>query len=232
MDYECFANLLYVRGKKAVDWKSWFKKNRLVIFIGIGCIQLLILFFQFWLRMDSAPATIDSDVSSLLITNAEETYEVEELGEEWEDQPWIVDIKGAVLKPGIYQVDETMRIYDVIQLAGGVTDNAETSSLNFSQHLEDQMMIYIPTTEEGDHRQIVVQSPEEASESANGLIDINTAEVAELTQLTGIGHKKAELIIQYRDENGLFTAVEDLMNVSGIGLKTFEGLQDKITISK
>lgn len=182
--------------------------------------------------MDSAPATIDSDVSSLLITNAEETSEVEELGEEWEDQPWIVDIKGAVLKPGIYQVDETMRIYDVIQLAGGVTDNAETSSLNFSQHLEDQMMIYIPTTEEGDHRQIVVQSPEEASESANGLIDINTAEVAELTQLTGIGHKKAELIIQYRDENGLFTAVEDLMNVSGIGLKTFEGLQDKITISK
>lgn len=158
-----------------------------------------------------------------------------------------IDIKGAVKKPGVYETDENSKVIDAITLAGGLKSNADTSNINLSQHLKDEMVIYIFTENElkkSDEKiacdttckteVIEVNNCTEKTSSVNNekndkLININTASKEELMSLSGIGEAKADAIIAYRNEKQ-FATIEDIMEVSGIGESVFATIKDSITV--
>ncbi|SHG70789.1 MULTISPECIES: ComEA family DNA-binding protein [Virgibacillus] len=136
-----------------------------------------------------------------------------------------VDIKGEVKNPGVYEMDTEERVIDAIETAGGFTNNANESLVNLAQKVHDEMVIDVlpvgangtPALTNGQHTDI-------------SKIRINQATVEEIEALNGIGPAKAEAIVQYRDENGPFQQIEDLLEVSGIGEKTLESLEDDIQV--
>lgn len=138
----------------------------------------------------------------------------------------VVYVCGEVMSPGVYELTEGSRIYQLIDMAGGFTLDASTDYLNQADILRDGTKIYVPTKEEA------INMPPEISESLsgygdayeNGLININTASKEELMRLAGVGESKAMAIISYRQENGKFNSTQDIMQISGIK----EGLYNKI----
>lgn len=159
-----------------------------------------------------------------------EEKNLSESAEEAVMQQVFVEIKGAVMYPGVYELEQDQRIKDVVQLAGGYTENADTQFINHAQKVQDEMVIYIPLKgeqlEEGASSLLTL--PTETNKEQK--ININKADVATLTTLPGIGPSKAQSILTYREENGQFQTIDDLKNVSGIGDKTFEKLKDAITV--
>ncbi|WP_456278218.1 helix-hairpin-helix domain-containing protein [Bacillus sp. AK128] len=153
----------------------------------------------------------------------EETEHIEEV----KDVTMFVDIKGEVMSPGVYEVEDSSRVKDIIMLAGGFTMNADKNSVNLAQKVTDEMVIYVPT--EGEV-QTIWTTPISNQTADQQLVNINKAEQAELETLPGIGPAKAAAIIAYRNEHGLFKTVDDLGSVSGIGEKSLEKLKDFITI--
>ena len=144
-----------------------------------------------------------------------------------------VDIKGAVKLPGMYEVTSDMRVLNVIDMAGGLKETADDSQVNFSQRIEDQMVIYIPVEgEELSETAIAGTNSNTAniSKDEDGKVNLNQATKEELMTLSGVGEKKAEKIIEYREENGSFKTIEDLKNVNGFGEKSFESLEKYISI--
>lgn len=143
----------------------------------------------------------------------------------------IVDIKGQVKIPGVYHMEEGSRIIDVIEKAGGLLDESETSAVNFAQLLSDQMVIYVPKIgEDIPVESTISQEIAEGGEQEQSKININEADKEALMTLNGIGDSKAENILAYREENGLFKSIEDIKNVSGIGEATFNNLKDSIVV--
>ena len=167
-----------------------------------------------------------------------------------------VDIKGAVNAPGVYELDEGKRVIDAINLAGGFTDKADTININLSKKLTDEMFIVIYTKQEiynykknNETSNIKCASFEcicpdvnndacikkdtkikDSKKELNNKISINSASKEELMTLNGIGESKADAIINYRNENGLFKTIEDLKNVSGVGNSVFEKIKNNITL--
>ncbi|NLD11395.1 helix-hairpin-helix domain-containing protein [Aminicella lysinilytica] len=144
-----------------------------------------------------------------------------------------VDVGGEVESPGVYEVDKDARIYEVIDKAGGLTGKADTTDLNQAEVVKDGQKIVVASKVESSGSGSGSQgTPSGASTSAagNGLININTADSTELQKITGIGPVMAGKIITYREENGRFSKIEDLKNVSGIGDKTFAKMKNKVTI--
>lgn len=147
----------------------------------------------------------------------------------------IVDVSGAVVHPGVYVLEDGDRLIDAINAAGGYVEGADTRLVNHAQKLADEMLIYIPTEGEevvetgAAEVPATVTTPGSHSEESD-TVNLNTATEAELMTLSGIGPAKAAAIIQYREEQGLFKVEEDLMNISGIGQKTFEKLQPHIAV--
>lgn len=152
------------------------------------------------LVITQAEAEIDSDVTS-------------------EDSKIYVDIKGAVKNPGMYEMDNGVRINDLINIAGGY-DEANTLCLNLSEKLHDEQEVYVPYAQEECNDEAII----------NGIVNINKANTYELMQVNGIGETRAQAIVDYRDENGDFQVIEDIKNVSGIGDATFENIKDQITV--
>ena len=140
-----------------------------------------------------------------------------------------VDIKGAVNSPGVYEMQEGDRMQDAIQLAGGFSKQADDQQINLSEKIVDQQLIYIPKKGERFTQQTKEQSPS-TTDQASEKINLNTADKTQLQTLSGIGEKKAEEIIKYREENGSFKTINDLTKVTGIGEKTVEKLKNSITI--
>lgn len=152
-----------------------------------------------------------------------------------------VDIKGMVNNPGVYEVDSDSRINDVIALAGGLKEGADTSNINLAKIVSDEMTIIVYSTEEVLEKfkqevcicncpYIVNDACIGVDNNDNNLININTASIEELTTLTGIGDVKAEAIIKYRNEVGKFKTKEEILNVDGIGESLFEKIKDDITV--
>ena len=143
----------------------------------------------------------------------------------------VVHVDGAVAAPGLIELEgEGLRIADAIDAAGGLTEDAETASLNLAARLEDGQKVHVQR--EGEE-QVAVAAPDasaSAGRSAAGLINLNTADAALLQELPGIGERTAEAIIRDREENGLFTCAEDLMRVNGIGEKKFARLESLVTV--
>lgn len=141
----------------------------------------------------------------------------------------VVDVKGAVRHPGVYTLEDGDRLIDAINAAGGYLPEAETRQVNHALKLSDELLIYIPA--EGEELQDTEAKVSLADSSPDDdLININTANESELTTISGIGPAKAQSIIQYREENGPFQSTDELMNISGIGQKTFEKLAHQIKV--
>ncbi|WP_394217869.1 helix-hairpin-helix domain-containing protein [Halobacillus trueperi] len=135
-----------------------------------------------------------------------------------------VDVKGEVHNPGVYTMTEETRVDDAIKEAGGMTEWADPTSVNLAQRIQDEMVIFVASNQ---------SSSTEAGEGgslAGEKVSINRASASEMETLNGIGPSKAESIIKYREENGPFSSVEDLVNVPGIGEKTLENLKELITV--
>ena len=144
--------------------------------------------------------------------------------------PIVVHITGAVPRPGVYALPEGARVQDAISAAGGFLAEAEKSGINLARVLEDGEQIDIPY---GEGASIVIPTPGvEVISSSSELININTAPLFELDLLPGIGPTTAQKIIDYRETNGPFTTIEDIINVSGIGPGTFERIKDLITVGE
>ncbi len=136
----------------------------------------------------------------------------------------VVYVVGEVNDPGIFEVDDGTRVHEVLELAGGITEDADVTRLNLAKVLVDEEKINVP-------KKIVQEDLEGGTHtSSGGLVNINTASVDSLMTLTGIGKSTAQKIIKYRNENGYFDTIEDIMKVSGIGQSKFEAIQDDITI--
>ncbi|MFC5604025.1 helix-hairpin-helix domain-containing protein [Sporosarcina koreensis] len=144
----------------------------------------------------------------------------------------MVDIQGAVKYPGVYSLLEGDRLIDAIHAAGGYLVDADSRMLNHAMKLPDEFFIYVPR--EGEEVDISVPSvsfhPQQGGDVKDaGKVNINTADAQELMTIPGIGPSKAAAIIQYREEHGPFPAPDAIMEVSGIGPKTFEKLESFIT---
>ncbi|MEK0174814.1 helix-hairpin-helix domain-containing protein [Tetragenococcus halophilus] len=140
----------------------------------------------------------------------------------------IVDIKGEINKPGVYELEGDARVKEVILEAGGLTKQAEEKQLNLAEKLQDQQMIYIPNKEEAE--EMAIDGDKEAEDSNEDMIDINAADINELQEISGVGPAKAQAIVDYREENGAFESVDELNEISGFGEKTVEKLRDSIKI--
>ena len=154
-----------------------------------------------------------------------------------------VDIGGAVVKPGVYEVDPETRLYEVIDMAGGLLSNADTDSINRAEYVEDGEKIFIPSRAaeapedtEGQPEDISEDRTEEPSESpeaittpGSGLVNINSASREELKTLSGIGDVKADKIIEYRSKSR-FRRKEDIKAVDGIGDSIYNKIKDSITV--
>lgn len=139
-----------------------------------------------------------------------------------------VYVCGAVQKPGVYELLPGQRICDAIAAAGGLSEQAAGDSLNQAEVLSDGQMLRVLTTEEA----ATVQPGQETAESSrDGRVDINTADASALMSLPGIGQSKADAIIAYRNEHGVFKAPEELMNISGIKEGVYQKIKDSIKVN-
>lgn len=146
-----------------------------------------------------------------------------------------VDVKGAVNRPGIYSFSLEERVHDVIEKAGGLTDTADGNQINLAAKLTDQQLIYVPVIGEeipeaakGQQSHPVEETEKNGQEEK---INLNTADLAQLQQIPGIGSVKAQEIIRYREEKGSFQKLEELQEITGIGAKTVEQLINWVTVT-
>ena len=155
--------------------------------------------------------------------------EKEEKDESVEQDLITVDVKGAVKSPGIYDLPVGSRVNDAVQKAGGLTEQADSKSLNLAQKVSDEALVYVPTKGEAAASQQTV-SGTASSTSKEKKINLNKASLEELKQVKGLGGKRAQDIIDHRESNGKFKSVDELKKVSGIGAKTIEKLKDYVTV--
>lgn len=139
----------------------------------------------------------------------------------------IVDVAGAVRRPGVYEFAEGERVIDAIERAGGALPKADLSLLNLAAPLADGTQILVP---KAGPPAATGSSILPVEGSTSGLININTATATELEALSGIGEVLAATIVEYRTTNGPFTAIDELLDVSGIGPATLEEIRDQITV--
>ena len=140
-----------------------------------------------------------------------------------------VDVKGAVKSPGIYDLSVGSRVNDAVQKAGGLTEQADSKSLNLAQKVSDEALVYVPTKGEESASQ-QAGSGALSSTSKDKKVNLNKASLEELKQVKGLGGKRAQDIIDHRETNGKFKSVDELKKVSGIGAKTIEKLKDYVTV--
>lgn len=167
----------------------------------------------------------------------------------------MVDVKGAVKNPGVYEVKEGMRITDAINLAGGLNRSADRKHINLASQLSDQQVVYVPirgevkgpivdssgatsttnspsatTSSSSDNAIKSSSTSQNDQKSDSGQVNLNSASKEDLTKLNGIGDKKAEQIVAYRESHGSFKNVDELKQVQGIGDKIFETIKASVVV--
>ena len=209
--------------------KRWLMEYKKILSI-IGGVLVVIVIILVGRGMMASPTK-----EKVMVTNAVNTTRVEETTT-MIPQNCYVDIKGEVLRPGVYEFSCESRIQEVIKKAGGFTEDADETKINLAQKITDQMQMIVPnlhSKQEGG----VTEGNSEKGNSSNttlsnlkqGTVNINTATLEELQTIKGIGQKKAEAILQYRKEHGAFRTKEDLLQVKGIGKKALEAIESQVT---
>ena len=194
-----------------------------VIIIGLASLIMMTIFY-----LNQSTSSIDSVSLDSYVENEREVTEIEEIeSAEEEVNHYIVDVKGQVNFPGVYEVEEHLRVHDVIQLAGGFLEMANETAINLAQKISDEMVIYVPhLDEEINNTSTDAWSPSQDEKK----VSLNQATTGELETLPGIGPSKAAAIIKYREEVGAFKSIDELTNVSGIGERTLEKLRDSLDL--
>jgi len=194
--------------------------KRQILVLGVGSVLLFLILLFSPVQTKGTEVEINPHILESLEEEAD-------LIEEEVVSLYVVDLKGEVKYPGIYEVDSTYRISDVVELAGGLTEMAATTDINFAQKVRDEMLIYIPNIHDEPDKGLEINGQ---VQGANHKVSINIGALEELLTLPGIGPVKAQAIINYREENGAFQDIEDLIKVSGIGNKTLESLRELIEL--
>ena len=208
---------------KKEDVVLFFRQNVKSIILAFVCSLVLIIGGLFYFNQNK---TEDYSGVSFSNTNGNEALNKDEKAEDKHDEKIFVDVKGAVKHPGVFETTKDKRVKDLIEEAGGLLDDADTSTLNLSQKVKDQMVIYVLK-----HGEKSKQISDGGTNSSNGdVININTANKEQLMKISGVGKTKAEAIISYREKNGDFKKKEDITKVHGIGKATFEKIKDKIEV--
>lgn len=213
-----------------MDWLKQLPKKWLLLGSGVSIVILITLLVGIYLMVNKEPQ-VDTTMweETSLTTTAEVATDATK---ERAETMIYVDIKGAVKVPGIYQLKNQQRIWDALALAGGVSEEADTAQVNYAQKVKDQMIIYVPKKGEAVAQSLeTLQESAPAQQNQEEKINLNTATEAELQTISGIGAKKAQEIIRFRDEQGPFKTVKELKNVPGIGEKTVERLKDMLTVT-
>lgn len=185
----------------------------------------------------------------ILIENTQEKIDKEKTEEITINNNIVVYITGCIKSPGVYEMQQENRIADLIEKAGGVTEEADTNSINLAYKLEDEMKIYVPSkkdienkleegvneqnrTEEYISRENSNLETKDSNKDSNKIqkININTASQTELETLPGIGTSTALKIIEYRKETGKFKSIEDIKNVKGIGESKYNKIKELIKV--
>ena len=207
---------------KKEDVVLFFRQNVKSIILAFVCSLVLIIGGLFYFNQNKT-----EDYSGVSFSNiSNETNNKDEKAENRHDEKIFVDVKGAVKHPGVFETTKDKRVKDLIEEAGGLLDDADTSTLNLSQKVKDQMVIYVLK-----HGEKPKQISDGGSSSSNtDVININTANKERLMKISGVGKTKAEAIISYREKNGDFKKKEDITKVHGIGKATFEKIKDKIEV--
>lgn len=207
---------------KKEDVILFFRQNVKSIILAFVCSLVLIIGGLFYYNQSKT-----EDYSGVSFSNtSNETNDKDEKAENKHDEKIFVDVKGAVKHPGVFETTKDKRVKDLIEEAGGLLDDADTSTLNLSQKVKDQMVIYVLK-----HGEKPKQISDGSTSSTNGdVININTANKEQLMKISGVGKTKAEAIISYREKNGDFKKKEDITKVHGIGKATFEKIKDKIEV--
>ena len=196
------------------------KKIKLLFMVLGICIGIFIVFYQVFDKEPQGDLNLDEELALETESNSE-PVSVEEV------KNIFVDIKGAVHNEGVYEAREGMRVKDIVDLAGGFIEEAEVRQVNMAERVEDEMVIYVPRIGE----ELTEVDSNTISDKAKGKVSLNKATQEEFETLSGIGPSKAAAIISYREENGPFKKLEDLMQVSGIGEKSFEKIKDSLKLN-
>ena len=218
---------------------QFLKRNKSKIFTIIFVLFTLCIIA--WALTDEEEIKEEAEIKETVKTKKKEEKEKE--------NKVIVDIKGEVVNPGVYELTDQNNVNDAINVAGGLTQKSDTSNINLSKKLSDEMVIIVYSKEEikklNEEKEktcppcnnACIETKDEKgklnieeNKDNNTLININTATKEELLTLNGIGEAKAEAIIEYRDKNGKFNQIEDIKNVSGIGDSAFEKIKEQITV--
>lgn len=195
-------------------------------------VTVSLLLYMFFGREEPPPASFPVFEES----EAASSQAAHDGAEGPEETPVVVDVKGAVKRPGVYALPAGSRVVDAVNEAGGFLEEADPERINLAQPLTDGMAFRVPFKGE---EEVPNDGPAAAFSSGTGIsggagmaakININTATAAELDTLPGIGPAKAEAIIQYRTEHGPFRHVDELLEVPGIGEKTLQNLRELITV--
>ena len=202
----------------------------LVICAGLG----LALGGFFLLKPTSQTSVKESNLQAEVAAVSKDSSSDKEVKKEEKDESpeqdlITVDVKGAVKSPGIYDLPVGSRVHDAVQKAGGLTEEADSKSLNLAQKISDEALVYVPTKgEEAASQQAA--SGTSPSTSKEKKVNLNKASLEELKQVKGLGGKRAQDIIDHREANGKFKSVDELKKVSGIGAKIIEKLKDYVTV--
>lgn len=209
--------------------KRWLMEYKKVLSIIGGVLAVIVIILVGRGMMAS------STKEKVMVTNAVNTTRMEETTTMM-PQNCYVDIKGEVLRPGVYEFSCENRIQEVIKKAGGFTEEADETKINLAQKISDQMQIIVPNLHSKQEEGVTEGNSEKGnssnttpSNSKQGTVNINTATLEELQTIKGIGKKKAEAILQYRKEHGPFRTKEDLLQVKGIGKKALEAIESQVT---
>lgn len=219
------------------------KHHRWLIISLLIPVMVIVLLLVILVKQDTAPSSVGLVSSQQFSAVGKPEKDVKKMAgndkkttdKETERKDQItVDLKGAVKKPAVYTLKQDSRVNDLLLLAGGVTDQADTKSINLAQKLTDEMVVYVASIGEERPVELVGTKAHDDADSAaaqvTDKININTADLTQLQKLSGVGLKKAQDIIDYREQNGKFKQPEDLGNVSGFGEKSLEKLKGSVAV--
>ena len=195
--------------------------------IGFCCLVIILFFLIYKIINNQIDYEINNENFNDLIVNDESSIE-----SKTEVRTIIVYITGEVMRPGIYEMNENSRISDLVEKAGGLTENASLAKVNLAYKIDDGQKITIPCINNEIVGDIINEDAGEnvleESESFGEKVNINTASISDFMKISGIGESTAQKIIEYRKNNGKFKTIEDIKNVSGIGESKYNQIKDYI----
>ncbi len=186
----------------------------------LGAIGVVFILFMWQTKQQAEQPTVKVNPN---VKSEENKSKLKATESKEQKKTIVIDVKGAVHREGVYEMGMGARVKDGIEKAGGFLPEADSEKVNLAQLMQDQMLLYVP--KKGEQ----VQGTNLPS-GQEGKIQINVASKEQLEKITGIGPRKAENIMKYREEHGPFQKMEDLLEVDGIGEKSLEKIKDKIII--